>query len=782
MQGSEFAGCTLHFEGFGFRAGIDGQTKEARSAEQECLTQSDWIKRDWNRGTMDTRGIKLEDETPAGDTPEDVAILYSWANLQGAKYRDFSGSRREYRAQIRHRAARALQEKELRAAADAEAAAAAAEQAAREAEIAARHADPNDSQVRRLQILRNAEAAARRAAADRIEAAHRAEAAALAEAAAQREEAEMAEAHASAQRQAVAYSESDIRRQRLAGPQPRTAYPGDMIDPYVRSTEAADELAEERTASSRQTLNLTPTSLPESLTTPHQGDSAIRHSARIPTYEAPPKRRPQGYHPDEASGVWQIKRVANGEFVPGPPSRNLIPVREWLTPEQLREARAAEHETVRAENVVPKAEIRDAEIVHESHLLPMSSVAKPAEAERLESVIELPPAPSFSSEVALDPTPDRPAATPTVDIPVAASDSRAAAAAAKAQEVEPLGPAWLFSPQTPPRPRASSSSGYRIAALRPVAGAASVAATAAAATDTLQDSAERVASRWFALKGVFEHISPENQPEQYAAQPTTIQPMRQSGTQAPLLVVFSLAGGVGKTSLVATLGRTLSSMGEKVLLADTTSHGLLPFYFGARELRSGVVRTFSPPSGSTDAPIHLVSYDVAGKSTDSLAQQQLADEILQSGPGNNRILLDLSPSAAWLVGRIANLHPTVLIPVAPDMNSVISLQAVEQIFQSAIDAEGRSLQPFYVLSQFDSSMALHLDVREVFRRQLGARLLPFVIRRSPAVSEALAEGMTVVDYAPDAPVSQDYLDLASWLRTVSPQASASFRNVRWSER
>ena len=56
-----------------------------------------------------------------------------------------------------------------------------------------------------------------------------------------------------------------------------------------------------------------------------------------------------------------------------------------------------------------------------------------------------------------------------------------------------------------------------------------------------------------------------------------------------------------------------------------------------------------------------------------------------------------------------------------------------------------------VLNQFDASLPLHLDVREVLRRQLGDRLLPFVIRRAPAVSEALAEGMTVVDYAPESP-------------------------------
>jgi cellulose biosynthesis protein BcsQ len=129
-----------------------------------------------------------------------------------------------------------------------------------------------------------------------------------------------------------------------------------------------------------------------------------------------------------------------------------------------------------------------------------------------------------------------------------------------------------------------------------------------------------------------------------------------------------------------------------------------------------------------------------------------------------------------------DLHPTVLVPMAPDMNSVISLQAMERLFRGMVDVEGRSLLPFYTLNQFDASLPLHLDVREVFRRQLGDRLLGFAIRRSPAVSEALAEGMTVLDYAPDAPVSQDYRDLATWLRSVSPPSTEARHGMRWGER
>jgi cellulose synthase operon protein YhjQ len=321
------------------------------------------------------------------------------------------------------------------------------------------------------------------------------------------------------------------------------------------------------------------------------------------------------------------------------------------------------------------------------------------------------------------------------------------------------GPAWLYAPATPqvtPKPIASPSS----------LGQSSVA-------DTLQHSRERVAARWFALKGVFEQPG-QDQPE--------ITPVRQKETRTPVLAVFSLAGGVGKTSLVATVGRSLSSMGEKVLLTDTTSHGLLPFYFGASELRQGTVRTFSPPSGSTDAPIYLVSYDVDQKGSDEAAQEQLAEEIINNSRGTHRILLDLNVNSSWIVRHLSRMNPTILVPVAPDMNSVISLQTLEKFFSGVNDGDGRPLQPFYVLNQFDTSLPLHLDVREVMRRQLGDRLLPFVIRRAPAVSEALAEGMTVVDYAPDAPVAEDYLNLATWLRTVAAPATAGFRNVRWSER
>jgi cellulose synthase operon protein YhjQ len=304
--------------------------------------------------------------------------------------------------------------------------------------------------------------------------------------------------------------------------------------------------------------------------------------------------------------------------------------------------------------------------------------------------------------------------------------------------------------------------------------------------DTVSGSHDRVASRWFALKGVFDpHQAPL---EQAQAQPPA---------HIPALAVFSLAGGVGKTSLVASLGRALSSRGERVVLVDTAAFGLLPFYFGARDQRPGILRTFNPPGVSADAPIQVVTIDPdaqpnAGSSPESgqnagqaAHPDWLAEEVVRYTRNSNRLLIDLPTASGSTTRRILRLSPVVLVPVLADMNSVVSVGAIESFFRSSAgghDSSGKPILPYYVLNQFDYSLPLHLDVREILRDRIGERLLPFALRRSPAVSEALAEGMTVMDYAPSAVIAEDYANLAGWVRSLSAPATQTYRGVRWSER
>ncbi len=295
------------------------------------------------------------------------------------------------------------------------------------------------------------------------------------------------------------------------------------------------------------------------------------------------------------------------------------------------------------------------------------------------------------------------------------------------------------------------------------------AALPSAPEDTLQGSRDRLVSRWFALRSVFE----DNVPTQSTPTPTI--------ARAPVLAVFSLAGGVGKTSLVATLGRVLSARGERVLLIDTAAYGLLPFFFGARDQRPGLLRTFSPPVASGDAPIQMITLDPDTLDSELATAEALTAEILKYARGVSRVVVDLATASGATTRRVMRLSPQILVPLVPDMGSVVSVASIDAFFDHN-NGNGKLALPYYVLNQFDPSLPLHLDVREVLREQLGDRLLPFTLRRTPAVSEALAEGMTVMDYAPNSAVTEDYASLAGWVKSLSAPASSSFRGVRWSER
>jgi cellulose synthase operon protein YhjQ len=288
--------------------------------------------------------------------------------------------------------------------------------------------------------------------------------------------------------------------------------------------------------------------------------------------------------------------------------------------------------------------------------------------------------------------------------------------------------------------------------------------------ESLPQTTPVAATRWYALRSIFAPVQAPLNPSSFSA----------FEQRPPIVVVFSLAGGVGKTCLVATLGRVLSALAEHVLLAETAACGILPFYFGSRELRPGVVRTFFPPGAfgeDCDAPVQMLNLQGEGSPEDGNQQDPLLADLLRDGRGANRIVVDVATANRKWMTRMLSLRPTLLVPILPDMSSVACLGSLEALDAGSANGE----KALYLLNQFDASSPLHRDVRAILQQQLGDRLLPFVLRRSSLVSEALAEGMTVIDYAPGSEIAADYHDLAGWLRSLSAPATAG-SGGRWSER
>jgi len=296
------------------------------------------------------------------------------------------------------------------------------------------------------------------------------------------------------------------------------------------------------------------------------------------------------------------------------------------------------------------------------------------------------------------------------------------------------------------------------------------------AEGALQESRIRISSRWFALRNVFEGVEPRLESTQPVDKP-----------RAPVMAIFSLAGGVGKSTIAASLSRALSACGERVLLVEAAPYGMLPFYFGARDPRPGVLRTFYAPNSGVDAPVQMMTVDLETLAAETAGQEVvnasgLAQEIRKNEQGASRVIVDLATASGAAVRHILRLSPTILVPVNPDMNSVVSVAAIDAFFHRHSEGSGGKVAPYFLLNQFDASVPLHLDIREALREQLGDSLLPIAVRRSSAVSEALAEGMTVMDYAPGSEAAEDFNALATWLKSLTTPVGAGFGGMRWNER
>lgn len=233
----------------------------------------------------------------------------------------------------------------------------------------------------------------------------------------------------------------------------------------------------------------------------------------------------------------------------------------------------------------------------------------------------------------------------------------------------------------------------------------------------------------------------------------------------PVVVVFSPCGGTGKTGLVANLGRALALQGEEVLLLDTSLQENLIHYFGAARAYPGDVQTAC--DRKSDTRVRLAQLPLPCHCPGGDGESWLRDEIASIAMDCDRILIDLSTASRWLTREIFRMSPTLLIPMLPDWNAVLSLLRIEEFLDLASEPDRFPVQPHYLLNQFNPQLPFHRTVFEELRNRVGERLLSVVLHRSLDVDEALAQGKTVLDFEPDAQVSRDYRALAAWIRNRS---------------
>ncbi len=238
------------------------------------------------------------------------------------------------------------------------------------------------------------------------------------------------------------------------------------------------------------------------------------------------------------------------------------------------------------------------------------------------------------------------------------------------------------------------------------------------------------------------------------------------------IMLFPSSGGVGVTTIVASLGRVLSSNKATVGIIENSSQSLVPLHFGARGSRTGC-STFHVSRTSTAAPVHLITprsfhegaLTVLGTTASRSDSEEWVNEGLeQIGSECDYLMIDTWQNMSFdLIARFAT-RSICLVPLLPDVRSTLRVRPILDVFQNLSAKTGAHLEPVFLLSKFDHNVTLHTDLRKWLGDQLKSRLSPIVIRRSDEFSEALAEGETIIDYAPNSGASEDFYRLAEWLQ------------------
>jgi cellulose biosynthesis protein BcsQ len=238
--------------------------------------------------------------------------------------------------------------------------------------------------------------------------------------------------------------------------------------------------------------------------------------------------------------------------------------------------------------------------------------------------------------------------------------------------------------------------------------------------------------------------------------------IRQTGrrTQRKTAVaLFASAGGCGVTTIAATLARLLSGGRESIALVDDTPQSLLGVFFGLRSLGAGI-RTIVQPDAGARGAVHIVNRPrTAGDDWITGACHQLDGEF-------DRMIVDISPAFPQAYLQKVLRDAVAVVPLLPDVRTACRLEPLVERLMALRDECGSALPIYFLLSQFDPNVRLHCEIEDWLHDAFGPMVLPLTLRRGDEVAEALADGGTVIDYAPNSGIASDFRALASWIRQL----------------
>lgn len=247
-----------------------------------------------------------------------------------------------------------------------------------------------------------------------------------------------------------------------------------------------------------------------------------------------------------------------------------------------------------------------------------------------------------------------------------------------------------------------------------------------------------------------------------------------------LIAIMSSKGGVGKTTVAASLSRALADAGHPVLAIDLDPQNCLRLHFGhppaALEGISRAALTATPWQTmvfATPAGVRLLPFGAINEPDQRLFQGALEDDpdwllrnLVSLGLAPDCfVIMDTPPGASVFLRHALRHAHLALAVILPDAASYASIPKTEELC-ALYGADNDHLSgPRYVINQSDQTRQFHRDVADVVEA-IFSTLPVDHIHQDQAVSEALGCQKTVQQQAPHSQATSDFSALAVRLALV----------------
>ena len=217
--------------------------------------------------------------------------------------------------------------------------------------------------------------------------------------------------------------------------------------------------------------------------------------------------------------------------------------------------------------------------------------------------------------------------------------------------------------------------------------------------------------------------------------------LRTPQCKARVVVLVSAKGGVGKTTLAASLASSLRLEGGKTLAIDLDPQNALHHHLGVESGVTGIGSacwSSNLQQGFNDVqvlPYGVLSDDQRCALEREVSQDRhwLARQLERMDLGtHDLVIVDTPTGRSAYLQQALDVADQVLVVTAADAASFIALEHMDRLL-------GADVARSYVVNQFEPGREFSRDMLEVLKRRLGAQLMGVVVQ-DHGFGEALAYG------------------------------------------